>query len=215
MSIQATNIHPLDTELLSDVFVELNNEYLTKGLNTESKFVRSLNYCGFIVQLEYFLQNNCKAIGKLSETIPWLSQRIIFYETDPNLKISEAVGDDRDYGAEYLDKYSVHLHRVENAIAVNNTNATLNFPLLNCNEQSVTTWYKMTKGTAVDMGYLSRTDECNVEIIQETSLYDGQCSLMRLDRWHSVKNNSGKRRVIANWDFKYFVPWDDAVDILV
>jgi hypothetical protein len=123
------------------------------------------------------------------------------------------VGDDKDYGAEFLDHYSIHMHRVEGAMAMNNTNATINFPLLNCDEGSTTTWYKLKDGQVIDTGYLSRTDKADV--IQQAHLKDRECNLMRMDRWHSVHNNTGERRVIANWDFHHFVPWDDAIEILI
>lgn len=207
------NIYSLNSDLLDAAWNDLYAAYILTGIDADDTNVHPLNYCGYVVQLPYFTSRGYTNMQKLFDSIPWLKPRIIFYETDPNLKISEAVGDDKDYGAEFLDRYSVHMHRVERAMAVNNTNATINFPLLNCNEGSTTKWYKLAEGPVLDTGYLSRTDDATV--IEEANLKDRQCNLMRMDRWHSVENNTGQRRVIANWDFHHFVPWDDAVELLV
>ena len=209
------NIFSLDGLMYDRVWEELYDCYISREIDETSEFVHKLNYCGHVVKLQYFLNLGYKNIEDFFGSISWLKPRIIFYETDPNIKISEVEGDDKEYGAEFLDHYSIHLHRVENAIAINNTNATINFPLLNCNEDSTTSWYKLKDGQILDTGYLSRTEDSSVELIEETNLKDRQCNLMRMDRWHSVKNNTGKRRVIANWDFHHYVPWDDAVELLI
>lgn len=207
------NIYSIDGELIEAVWTDLYTAYIDSEIDKTDKNVIPLNYCGYTIKLEYFTDRNYSSVEKMFNEIPWLKPRIIFYETDPNLKISDANGDDKEYGSEFLDQYSIHLHRIEDAIAMMNTNATINFPLLNCNEGSITKWYKLKQGSVIDTGYLSRTD--HAEVVEEASLRDRQCNLMRMDRWHSVNNYTGQRRVIANWDFSHYVTWDDAVELLV
>lgn len=209
------NIYSLKHDMFDRAWRDLHHAYIDEGLDLDDSRVIPLNYCGHVVKLDYFLDRGYRGIEEMNNDVPWLKPRIIFYETDPNLKISDAVGDDKEYGAEFLDHYSVHMHRIENSIAIHNTNATVNFPLLNCNEGSTTTWYKLTDGIISQTDYLTRTDETSVEVIEEAHLRDRECSLMRMDRWHSVRNETGKRRVIANWDFCHYVPWDDAVELFI
>jgi len=205
---------------LTDVFHILEEE--TK---IESEYVTEINSCGYWVDLKFYSELGYTALDELYDAVPWLHNKIKYFLTDPTMPIEtnekeKRNDDDFDYlQSPVMDRFSVHMHRVSDKFGYKsmqrqNSNATINFPLINCDERSVTSWYKLLEGEPFENGFISRVEDCEFELLETTSLHTGQPNILRTDRWHDIINHTGKKRVIANWDFWHYVLWDDIPDII-
>lgn len=102
--------------------------------------------------------------------------------------------------------------------------AVVNFPLINCNDNTTTKWYRVKSGVpnfVVNKGgeinsYIAanktpQASHCELECVEEVSFYNNEPHLFRTSRWHEVINSSGKERVICSLLFKPPMIYDDIV----
>lgn len=102
--------------------------------------------------------------------------------------------------------------------------AVVNFPLINCNEQTKTKWYRVidgvpdfvtNKGGQINSNIAAnktpQASNCVLECVEEVSFTNNKPHLFRTSRWHEVVNYSGKERVICSLLFKPPMIYDDIV----
>lgn len=102
--------------------------------------------------------------------------------------------------------------------------AVINFPLINCNDKTKTQWFKVKSGvpefvinkggeinSLIAANKTPQAVNCELECIEEKCFYDNQPHLFRTSRWHEVKNESGKERVICSLLFKPPMVYEDIV----
>lgn len=201
--------------------------YYLEDNNINDDRVLNMNYCGYIVKLDFFNELQLNDVINFHKGIPFLKEAIVYFKTDPNLKLSSInteglkiknnnlnLNDEIEFSTEsnVLDRFSKHLHKLNGTskeITHNNTCGAINFPLINCNKDTVTSWYRLISGSPQVKDYLSRGDNCKFELIESTCLYDNQPNIIRTEQWHNVLNKSNKMRVIANIDFRWHMTWDD------
>jgi len=181
------------------------------GYNSE--FITNLNYCGYIVHINLYEKLGYHDVVEFHNSIPFLKEVIIYYKTDPNLKLEKINDTESKYSdAIYFDRYSTHLHKVnhnDKAIARNNTCGSINLPLINCNKNSTTYFYRLKSGQPQVKDYLTRGDDCEFEVIEKNYLSNNCANLIRTEQWHSITNKTNSLRVVANIDFRWHVTWDD------
>lgn len=100
--------------------------------------------------------------------------------------------------------------------------AAINFPLLNCDDNSTTKWWKIVKGEperVLNAGgqvngsanYTYNCKNCELELEESVSFQNDQVHLFNTSNWHSVDNNSGKTRMVFSFLFKSGLTWEDIV----
>lgn len=105
--------------------------------------------------------------------------------------------------------------------------ATINFPLINCDERTVTSWYRIRSGvpsyiintggeinSSIAANKTPETEGCELERVDRVSFMNNQPHLFRTSRWHEVSNLSGSERVTCSLFFKPPMIYDDIVDHL-
>lgn len=94
------------------------------------------------------------------------------------------------------NQYALHRDRFNG----NLTSKSLIFPLINCNSQTITAWYKIHKG---ELDYRSNADFLDytkpyiIEKLCETSLIDNQPTIINTELFHQVTNLSKSVRLIV------------------
>lgn len=113
----------------------------------------------------------------------------------------------------HINSYKPHVDRVGHNQQL--MAASLTFPMINCNQKTTTSWYRnpgplMRKFTKRDKiaEVLVGNDE-NLPEVCNTILRNRQTIIIRTERYHSVRNTSGEKRVIASWYFKPDLSWED------
>lgn len=102
--------------------------------------------------------------------------------------------------------------------------ASLNFPLLNCDKETSTKWYRVKSGipffvtnkggkinSLIAANKTPEAAHCELECIDEIYFENDQPHLFKTSRWHELINNSGKERVICSLLFKPPMVYEDIV----
>lgn len=117
-----------------------------------------------------------------------------------------------------LPKLSPHIDSSMNGLIP----GVINFPIINCDNNSITRWWKITKGEpnkVLNAGgsvegsanYTYNCDNCELEMIDEVSFQNDEVHLFNTSQWHSVDNDSGKPRIVFSFLFKSNFKWEDIV----
>lgn len=131
-----------------------------------------------------------------------LSPVIRFLHTKPHLNLPE-------FENKPFNRFGIHIDSDENS---STPSSSLNWPLINCNNKSTIYWHKLVSGQPKTAYNYTDADHCETRVIDQAVLYNGQPALIRVNRWHSVENNTQKKRVLAAIHFKHYMIWEDAVD---
>lgn len=82
----------------------------------------------------------------------------------------------------------------------------INYPLINCNDNTITRWWKVKSGTPKEIYNMNTwkmsCEDCKMEVIEEVSFKTGEVHLFNVSQWHSVENKTGERRVLFSILFK-------------
>jgi hypothetical protein len=92
--------------------------------------------------------------------------------------------------------YSLHRDRFEGKLV----EKSLIFPLINCNSQTITSWYKIHKGELEHRSnaeFLDYTKPYIIEKLCETYLIDNQPTIINTQVFHQATNLSGSVRLIV------------------
>ena len=102
--------------------------------------------------------------------------------------------------------------------------ASINFPLINCDNNTKTKWYRVLSGdpnfvinkggeinSFIAANKTPQASHCKLECVEEVSFYNDEPHLFRTSKWHEVINNSNKERVICSLLFKPPMIYDDIV----
>lgn len=98
----------------------------------------------------------------------------------------------------------------------------INFPILNCDDNSTTSWWKIVSGEperVLNAGgqkegsanYTYNCKNCELELEESVSFQNDQVHLFNTSNWHSVDNNSGKTRMVFSFLFRSDLKWEDIV----
>ena len=189
---------------LTDTFISLYNNILEYPQDKMRKgIVKPLPRIGYMVYEKYLKENGYDDILDISAHVKELLPVVRLLHTEPYLELPEF-----DYAK--FTRFGIHKDSGANF----NPSASINWPLINCDENSITKWYNITSGEPIVGPVYTDADHCEVEEVESTSLINNQPVLFRVDQFHSVDNYTEKKRVIAAWHFKEEVSWDRAVDIM-
>ncbi len=116
--------------------------------------------------------------------------------------------------ATIFPKQSVRPH-----IDLSDNSAAINIPFLNCNTNTITTFYEHPENKTMfrprpDVFKLARQLVKLNELTPKFNFSLTDCPvLFRTDKPHSVVNNGDDLRVMLSWRFKEIYSWEDAVEI--
>jgi hypothetical protein len=199
-----TNFHNIKNKRFSDItesFIKLYNEILLLPEETmEKDYVISMSQIGYVVYYKYLEENGYDDILAIYNEVDALWHGVRLFHTEPYLTSPEFNN----------DRFGIHKDTGDGY----NPSAAINWPLINCNKNSVTKWYKIINGEPIITQNYIYADHCEVEEVQSTSLMDNNPMLFRIDVFHSMDNKSNKKRVLASWPFKEGVSWKNSVKIM-
>jgi len=98
----------------------------------------------------------------------------------------------------------------------------INFPILNCDNNSTTSWWKIVNGEPEKVlnaggeksgsaNYTYNCKNCEIELEESISFQNDQVHLFNTSQWHSVDNNSRKTRMVFSFLFKSGLTWEEIV----
>lgn len=130
-----------------------------------------------------------------------------FLVTDPTIK-------DPDATSGVLDRIYPHIDKNFN---LGTPKGSLNLAVINCTEETTVSWHHVDKNDKdiqefewVDILYRNAEDS----VYEQMNLLSNEAVLIKTDIYHSVYNQSGKKRVVAGWHSLPGVEWDDLVEIV-
>jgi hypothetical protein len=192
----ATSLVPSFIKLYEQIEQIPDNEY-------KLGYVQKFDRIGYMVFPRFLKEHNYNDILEFKERIPQLASVVRLLHTEPYLQLPE-------FDGAYFKRFGVH----KDCGKKFKPSTSINWPLINCNSSSVTSWYKLESGEPHETDVYIDADHCEVTQIESTSLIDGEPVLFRVDEWHAIDNYTPDKRVIAGWHFDEKYSWDDACEIM-
>ena len=113
-----------------------------------------------------------------------------------------------------LDRYFPHTDKTNER---ESPTGSLNIPVRNCDSSTVINWHKISSSHKNIVKFDNVADvlfeESEDTIFETTYMKMTEATLLRVDIFHSVRNLSNKRRIIAGWHTKPNIGWKVLLDI--
>ncbi len=202
------NLHPTFLAELQSELYRLFDGIILKNINAQK-----IDEIGFLVPIQsilskeyptiYFLLNQKNLRSVMNENF----FRFLF--TDPNQF-------DPDTPSKKLDRYYPHIDKNgPSKIPA----GSLNIPVINCDENTILNWHELNESELKKVVHFDWVDilyeTSEKSVVDSLSMNMDSAYLIRTDKFHSVVNQSRKKRVIFGWHIRPNITWLKVKDLLL